>query len=120
MNYQDPSLSKSMQPPPSPSIPIDASLSLYSSYYPYQQQQQQHVPQHRGLMPNYSSPSSQGSEALGSPPTDPQMSLQPSNPNRKRPNSAVNGNSVDSRKKVRKDDDDDSRSPTVEKEEPKV
>jgi hypothetical protein len=109
----------SMQPPQSSSLPIDPSLSLYPPYYPYPQQQQ-HPPQHRTLMPNYSSPSSQGSEALGSPPTEPHLPFQSSNANGKRPASVVNGNNGDSRKKARKDDDDESHSPATEKEETKA
>ncbi|KAJ8517191.1 hypothetical protein ONZ45_g5575 [Pleurotus djamor] len=105
-----------MQPPPSPSIPIDPALALYPPYYSYQQQQQ-HLPHHLSLPPNYSSPSSNGSDTIGTPPAE-HMPF-PANGNGKRPASAAMSN--DSRKKSRKDDDSDvARSPTIEKEEPKA
>ncbi|KAF7440277.1 hypothetical protein PC9H_000621 [Pleurotus ostreatus] len=116
MSPQESSMSHSMQPPPSPSIPIDPALALYPPYYSYQQQAQ-HIPHHLSLPPNYSSPSSNGSDTIGTPPIE-HMSFS-SNGNGKRPASAAASN--DSRKKVRKDDDlDVARSPTIEKEEPKA
>lgn len=109
----------SMQPPSgSPSGgPLDPSLSIYpSSYYPYQQhatqQQQQRLPPHLTLPPTMSSPSSQGSETIGTPPD-----LSYSNSNGKRPSSSLAG---DSRKRVRKDEEDGSQSPTAEKEDGKA
>ncbi|KAF8205592.1 hypothetical protein K438DRAFT_1905269 [Mycena galopus ATCC 62051] len=106
-------MSHSMQPPPSPSIPIDPALSLYPPYYhSYPPQHQQHVPPPLSLPHSYSSPSSQGSDTIGTPPMYPSSNL-----NGKRPGSAVsNGTS----KKARKDDDDDPPSPTADKEEGKT
>ncbi|KAJ6531154.1 fungal-specific transcription factor domain-containing protein [Mycena capillaripes] len=103
-----------MQPPPSPSIPIDPALSLYPPYYhSYPPQHQQHVPPHLSLPHSYSSPSSQGSDTIGTPPMYPSSA----NSNGKRPGSAVsNGNS----KKARKDDDDEPQSPTADKDEGKA
>ncbi|KDQ61237.1 hypothetical protein JAAARDRAFT_173841 [Jaapia argillacea MUCL 33604] len=115
----------SMQPPESPSIPLDPSLALYPPpYYSYQQpqhqQQQQHMPpQHLQLAPagGLSSPSSQGSETAGTP-TD--QAFQASAANGKRSSSAANGSSTDSRKKARREEEDDSPSPAAEKEEQKA
>ncbi|KAK0463601.1 fungal-specific transcription factor domain-containing protein [Desarmillaria tabescens] len=107
-----PEQSLSMQPPPSPSIPIDPALALYPPYYTNYSQPPQHLPPHLSLPSNYSSPSSQGSDTIGTPPTE-HMFPTSSNANGKRP--APSGN--DSRKKARKDDDSDVRSPTAEKEE---
>ncbi|KAJ7772989.1 fungal-specific transcription factor domain-containing protein [Mycena maculata] len=104
----------SMQPPPSPSVPIDPALSLYPPYYhSYPPQHQQHVPPHLSLAHSYSSPSSQGSDTIGTPPMYPSSA----NINGKRPGSAVsNGTS----KKARKDDDDEPMSPMADKEEGKA
>ncbi|KAJ7080387.1 fungal-specific transcription factor domain-containing protein [Mycena belliarum] len=104
----------SMQPPPSPSIPIDPALSLYPPYYhSYPPQHQQHVPPHLSLPHNYSSPSSQGSDTIGTPP----MYHTSANVNGKRPASSVsNGTS----KKARKDDDDEPQSPMADKDEGKA
>src|SRR6266853_6148605 len=75
-------LSHSMQPPPSPPIPIDPALALYpSSYYPYHTQQH---PQQLSMGPGLSSPSSQASDAMSTPPTE-QLSFPGSN---KRPPSS--------------------------------
>lgn len=64
------------------------------------------------MPPNMSSPSSQGSETIGTPPD---MSY--SNSNGKRPSSfLVRG----SGKRVRQDDEDDSQSPMAEKEDIKA
>jgi hypothetical protein len=116
MNRQDQQMNHSMPPPQSPSIPIDPALSLYSPYYSYQQQSpQSHIPPHLSL-PNYSSPSSGGSETLGTPPTESAAFMSV----RKRPAPAVNGSGSDSRKKPRKDDEDESQSPVTEKEEVKA
>ncbi|GLB34598.1 putative fungal specific transcription factor [Lyophyllum shimeji] len=108
--------SQSMQPPSSPSIPIDPALALYPPYYQQYSQPPQHLPQHLSL-PNYSSPSSQGSDTLGTPPTEHMYPPSSSNLNGKRPASSISND--DSRKKPRKDDASDSQSPTAEKEEPK-
>ncbi|KAJ7137857.1 fungal-specific transcription factor domain-containing protein [Mycena epipterygia] len=111
LSHQEHSMSHSMQPPPSPSIPIDPALSLYPPYYhSYPPQHQQHVPPHLSLPHSYSSPSSQGSDTIGTPPMYPSSA----NVNGKRPGSAVsNGTS----KKARKDDDDEAQSPTADKDE---
>ncbi|KAJ7481111.1 fungal-specific transcription factor domain-containing protein [Mycena galericulata] len=104
----------SMQPPPSPPpLPIDPALSLYPPYYHSYPPQHQHVPPHLSLAHSYSSPSSQGSDTIGTPP----MYHSSANVNGKRPGSAVsNGTS----KKARKDDDDEPQSPTADKEEGKA
>ncbi|KAJ7461651.1 fungal-specific transcription factor domain-containing protein [Mycena latifolia] len=115
LSHQEHSMSHhSMQPPPSPSIPIDPALSLYPPYYhSYPPQHQQHVPPHLSLPHNYSSPSSQGSDTIGTPPMYPSSA----NVNGKRPGSAVsNGTS----KKARKDDDDEPQSPMADKDEGKA
>ncbi|SJL12170.1 uncharacterized protein ARMOST_15591 [Armillaria ostoyae] len=111
-SMSSPEQSLSMQPPSSPSIPIDPALALYPPYYTNYSQPPQHLPPHLSLPSNYSSPSSQGSDTIGTPPTE-HMFPTSSNGNGKRP--APSGN--DSRKKARKDDDSDVRSPTAEKEE---
>ncbi|KAJ7811377.1 hypothetical protein B0H14DRAFT_3090616 [Mycena olivaceomarginata] len=109
-------MSHSMQPPPSPSIPIDPALSLYPPYYHSYppQHQQQHIPPHLSLPHSYSSPSSQGSDTIGTPPMYPSSA----NSNGKRPGSAVSSGTS---KRARKDDDDDDpQSPTADKEEGKA
>ncbi|KAI0273517.1 fungal-specific transcription factor domain-containing protein [Gloeopeniophorella convolvens] len=108
-------LSHSMQPPPSPPIPIDPALALYSpSYYPYHSQQHPHVPQQLSLVPSLSSPSSQASDAISTPPTD-QMSYGGSG---KRPSSAgMVDNDSDSRKRRR---DDEGAPSSVDGSEPKA
>ncbi|KAJ6622873.1 fungal-specific transcription factor domain-containing protein [Mycena sp. CBHHK59/15] len=114
LSHQEHSMSHSMQPPPSPSIPIDPALSLYPPYYhSYPPQHQQHVPPHLSLPHSYSSPSSQGSDTIGTPPMYPSSS----NANGKRPGSAVSSGVS---KKARKDDDDDAQSPTADKDEGKA
>ncbi|KAJ3504579.1 hypothetical protein NLJ89_g7865 [Agrocybe chaxingu] len=112
--------SQSMQPPASPSIPIDPALALYPPYYNNYQQHPPHIPQHLSLPPNYSSPSSQGSDTIGTPPTE-HMYPSSSNMNGKRPASSLSNSTMnDSRKKPRKDDESDATSPAAEKEEPTV
>lgn len=117
---QDHSLPHLNQQPPSPSIPIDPSLSLYSPYYhSYQQpQQQQHLPSHLSIAPNYSSPSSQGSDTIGTPPIEHMYPTGSSNSNGKRPASAIStASGSEGVKKARKDDESsEARSPTAEKE----
>ena len=118
MSRQDTSASHSMPPPQSPSIPIDPSLALYPPYYSYQPPQQMHT-QHLALPPHYSSPSSQGSESIGTPPLD-HISF-PSENNIKRPASTIaNNNATGSRKKIRKDEEEGSQSPAAEREEGKA
>ncbi|KAJ4478491.1 fungal-specific transcription factor domain-containing protein [Lentinula aciculospora] len=118
---QDHSLPHLNQQPPSPSIPIDPSLALYPPYYhSYQQQPQQHLPSHLSIAPNYPSPSSQGSDTIGTPPTEhtyPGGSS--SNVNGKRPASAIStASGSEAVKKARKGDGSpEVRSPTAEKEE---
>ncbi|KAF9469416.1 fungal-specific transcription factor domain-containing protein [Collybia nuda] len=117
---QSMSHSQSMQPPPSPSIPIDPALALYPPYYNYHQPQH-HLPQHLSLPPNYSSPSSQGSDTLGTPPTEHMYpSSSSANINGKRPASSISNGTTDSRKKSRKDDESDAHSPSADKEETKA
>ncbi|KDR73689.1 hypothetical protein GALMADRAFT_251485 [Galerina marginata CBS 339.88] len=117
--HNDHSMSQSMQPPPSPSIPIDPALALYPPYYSsYQQHHPAHIPQHLSLPPNYSSPSSQGSDTIGTPPTEHMYPSSSSNVNGKRPSSSISMN--ESRKKARKDDESDVQSPAAEKEEVKA
>lgn len=109
-----------MHPPPSPGIPIDPALALYPPYYSSSSygQHSHHVPQHLSLPPNYSSPSSQGSDTIGTPPADHMLPSPASNVNGKRPASSISSISAnDSRKKPRKDDESDARSPTAEKDE---
>jgi hypothetical protein len=112
-------LPQSMQPPPSPPIPIDPALALYpSSYYPYhtQQQQQQHpqVSQQLSLVPGLSSPSSQASDAMSTPPTE-QVSFSASN---KRPSSSSALDNDNDNSKRRKEDD--GASPSMDGSEPKT
>jgi hypothetical protein len=110
-------LSHSMQPPPSSPIPIDPALALYSSsYYPYHSQPQQHsqVPQQLSLVTGLSSPSSQASDAMSTPPTE-QISFSGSG---KRPSSTSaldNDNDTSKRRK-----EDDGTTPSVDGSEPKA
>ncbi|KAF8891374.1 fungal-specific transcription factor domain-containing protein [Infundibulicybe gibba] len=122
MSHHDQSMSHSMQPPPSPSIPIDPALALYPPYYPSYQQTPHHLPHHLSLPPNYSSPSSQGSDTIGTPPTEHMFpSSSSSNINGKRPASSISNSTLgDMRKKSRKGDESDAQSPTAEKEEVKA
>ncbi|KAK7038187.1 fungal-specific transcription factor domain-containing protein [Favolaschia claudopus] len=115
LSPQDRLMSHSMQPPPSPTIPIDPALSLYPPYYPsYPPQHQPPVPSHLSLPHSYSSPSSQGSDTIGTPP----MYHSSANVNGKRPGSTVSNGAS---KRARKDeDDDDPQSPMAEKEEGKA
>ncbi|THU81507.1 hypothetical protein K435DRAFT_693452 [Dendrothele bispora CBS 962.96] len=99
--------------PPSPSIPIDPALAMYPPYY-QSYSQAPHMPPPLSIPPNYSSPSSQASDTIGTPPAD---HMYPSpNVNGKRPASVISNASSDARKRARKDDDQ-PRSPTAEKEE---
>ncbi|KAG6888535.1 hypothetical protein C0992_008278 [Termitomyces sp. T32_za158] len=88
-----------MQPPP----PVDPALALYPPYYYHQPQH----PQPLLALPSYSSPSSAGSDTLGTPPAE-HMYPAYANANAKRPASVVD---ADSRKKQRKDDDADQDDP---------
>ncbi|CAK5277496.1 unnamed protein product [Mycena citricolor] len=107
---------------PSPPIPIDPTLSLYPSYYlppygsqpPPQPPHHPHIPPHHLSLPqNYSSPSSQGSDTIGTPP----MYSSSANGNGKRPASSMSQSNI---KKARNyDDDDEPLSPSAEKDEGK-
>lgn len=107
-----------MQPQQHPdSIPIDPALSMYSSaYYSYQHQQPPPMlPQHL-MTASLSSPSSQGSETMGTPPME-QYSLHGTNGNGKRPSSSMTD---DSRKKSRKEEEGDGPSMSNDKDEVKA
>ncbi|KAF8621511.1 hypothetical protein AX15_007741 [Amanita polypyramis BW_CC] len=122
MSQQDPSAPHSMQPPSS--IPIDPALSLYPPYYSQANYQHptppHHLPQHLSLPPSYSSPSSQGSDTIGTPPTEQMYPPGPHVANGKRPSSSIsNSAGGDSRKKARKDDGE-AHSPSADKEEAKA
>ena len=107
-------LSHSMQPPSSPPIPIDPALALYpSSYYPYHTQQHPQVSQQLPLGPGLSSPSSQASDSMSTPPTE-QMPFPGSN---KRPPSSTLDNDNDSNKRRR---EDDGTTGSIDGSEPKV
>lgn len=109
-------MSNSLQSP-SPSVPIDPALALYPPYYNNNNNYssgQHHAPSHLSLPSNYSSPSSQTSETVATPPTE-HMYPASSSTTGKRPASASMTN--ESRKKPRKDDEASARSPTLEKEE---
>jgi len=95
--------------PPSPGVPIDPALAVYPPYYSNYHTSQQQI----SLPPNYSSPSSQGSEMEHNYQSPPDF-------NGKRPSSSLSNSTMnDSRKKFRKDDESDTRSPNAEKEEVK-
>jgi len=112
VHHQDQHISQSMQPPPSPSIPIDPALSLYSpSYYAYQAPHPQ-FPQQLSLGANLSSPSSQASDSISTPPTE-QLSFAGSS---KRSSSALLNDAEDHRKRSRKNDDGG----ILDKDEPKA
>ncbi|KAL0577102.1 hypothetical protein V5O48_004894 [Marasmius crinis-equi] len=110
LSPQESEYQMSSHDPRSPSdIPIDPALALYPPYY--SSSSYQHTPQqHLSLPPSYSSPSSGGSDTIGTPPTEPSGS----NKNGKRPASSAG---VDSRKKQRRDGPSDAaQSPAGEKE----
>jgi hypothetical protein len=101
-------------PPP---VPIDPALTLYPPYYQnFQAPPPAHLPHHLALAQNYSSPSSQGSDTLGTPPTEHNYPS-PNNANGKRPASVLSSSHGDSHKKLRKEEDEDAPSP---KDEPKA
>ena len=103
LHHPHPLSAHHMQQPQHPdSIPIDPALSMYPSpYYSFQQQQQASMlPQHLQLTASLDSPSSQGSDTVGTPPLD--QFMHGTNNNGKRPPSDLGS---DSRKKSRKDDD---------------
>ena len=106
-------LSHSMQPP-SPPIPIDPALGLYPpSYYPYHTQQQHpQVSQQLSMVPGLSSPSSQASDTMSTPPTE-QVSFSGTN---KRPSSSALDNDND----IKRRKEDDGASPSVDGSEPKA
>ncbi|KAF7311220.1 hypothetical protein MKEN_01023500 [Mycena kentingensis (nom. inval.)] len=92
-----------MPTPPSPSAPIDGGMYPPQYYTPYQAQ----------LADNYSSPSSQGSDSVETPP----MHHATANANGKRPGASISGGAS---KKARKDrDDDDAASPAADRDESK-
>ncbi|KAG7092912.1 hypothetical protein E1B28_009217 [Marasmius oreades] len=97
----------------SPHGPIDPSLALYPPYYSSSYQQQQSHQSPRLSLPNYSSPSSGGSDTIGTPPTEPSGSS--AKKNGKRPASS---GGAESRKKQKRDGPVESpQSPATEKEE---
>lgn len=98
--------------PPSRSPQIDPALSLYPGYYSYPQQPQQHMAAHHLLSTNLPSPSSQGSDTIGTPPTE-SMSYPHANANGKRLSPAVVASGDSNRKKVKIDDG--AASPSAEK-----
>ncbi|KAF7295623.1 hypothetical protein MIND_01102400 [Mycena indigotica] len=106
LSSPDLELSHPMPTPPSPSVPIDPALSLYPPYYTSYQQTHISAPH------SYSSPSSQDSDTVGTPP----MYSSTSNANGKRPGSSISNGAS---KKARKDDIDDAASPATEREEGK-
>ncbi|KAA1469252.1 hypothetical protein DENSPDRAFT_834825 [Dentipellis sp. KUC8613] len=110
-------LSQSMQPPQSPPIPLDPALALYPpSYYPYQATHHQ-MPQQLSLGTSLSSPSSQASDAVSTPPQEMISFAGPS----KRPASAnMNGDDSSSRKRAREDDEAGPSPSADSKEEPKA
>ncbi|KAI6132068.1 hypothetical protein EDD16DRAFT_1534431 [Pisolithus croceorrhizus] len=97
--------------PQSRSPQIDPALSLYPGYYSYQQQPQQHMVTHH-LPADLPSPSSQGSDTIGTPPTD-SMSYPHPGTNGKRLSSAIGAGGDSSRKKAKTDDN--AGSPSAEK-----
>ena len=98
------------------SIPIDPALSMYqNAYYPFQQQAPPPM-SHPLMTASLSSPSSQGSETMGTPPME-QYQLHGMNLNGKRPSSSMTD---DSRKKSRKEDEGEGPSMSNDKEEVKA
>ncbi|KAG1863638.1 fungal-specific transcription factor domain-containing protein [Suillus subalutaceus] len=97
------------------------STQLYRStppYYSYQQPQQ-HINHHLTVPQNLPSPSSQGSDTIGTPPND-NLSYSPGNSNGKRPSSSLVGAMGDSsRKKARSEDSLDGHSPAPDKDDSK-
>jgi len=74
---------------------------------------------HHLTVPNLSSPSSQGSDTIGTPPTD-NVSYSPGNANGKRPSSSLVGAMGEgNRKKARTDESVDGQSPTADRDDPK-
>ncbi|KAG6873782.1 hypothetical protein C0995_011007 [Termitomyces sp. Mi166 len=96
-----------MPPPPEPPVPIDPALTLYPPYFSHfqPQPQPQPIPQHLAL-PAYSSPSSAGSDTLGTPPTEHIYPSPPAFNPAKRPASVISNPPL---KKSRKDDDPDDK-----------
>ena len=107
-------LALQMQQPPSPSVPIDPALALYPpQYYGYPQHPQHMPPPHLTLPASLSSPSSHGSETVGTPPND-TISFS-SNANGKRPSSSASFSNDHNSKRARQDDDGEAQSPSTEK-----
>ncbi|KAF9261404.1 hypothetical protein L218DRAFT_905442 [Marasmius fiardii PR-910] len=113
ISMQEPSFLMSPQDSRSPGdIPIDPALALYPPYYTTSYQQPQQQSPHLSLPPNYSSPSSGGSDTIGTPPTEPSASS--AKKNGKRPASS---GGAEPRKKQKKDGAlDNAQSPATEKE----
>ncbi|KAG1830484.1 hypothetical protein DFJ58DRAFT_824711 [Suillus subalutaceus] len=117
MHHQDHAIPQSNMPP-ARSPQIDPALSLYPPYYSYQQPQQ-HINHHLTVPQNLPSPSSQGSDTIGTPPND-NLSYSPGNSNGKRPSSSLVGAMGDSsRKKARSEDSLDGHSPAPDKDDSK-
>lgn len=96
----------------SDSIPIDPALSMYPSpYYSFQHQPAPMIPQHMQLTASLSSPSSQGSDTVDTPPME-QYSLHGTNSNGKRAQLEI---PHDSRKKSRKDEEGEGASTSHDK-----
>ncbi|KAF7322274.1 hypothetical protein HMN09_00004800 [Mycena chlorophos] len=105
LSPRDAPLSPPMPTPPSPSIPVDPALSLYPPYYnTYPHQHMSSAPQ------GYSSPSSNDSDTVATPPMYPSTS----NANGKRPGPSMSSGAS---KKARKEmqDMDDAPSPATER-----
>lgn len=117
---REPQAQQGPSPSSSSSVPIDPSLSMYGSqFYPNTQYQPRPLqPPQLNVTANLSSPSSQASETIATPPTEHRPTPGPSsmNSNGKRPASPARTQSGDVRKKTRKDDDgDEAGSPEGEK-----
>ncbi|CAL1705481.1 unnamed protein product [Somion occarium] len=99
-------MSHQMQAPPSPSIPLDPSLALYSPQYYSYPHPQPHLPHQQLAIPvSLSSPSSQGSDSIGTPPVESASFHGGANVNGKRPASSLASERTnDSRKKPRTED----------------
>ncbi|KIO13589.1 hypothetical protein M404DRAFT_122870 [Pisolithus tinctorius Marx 270] len=89
---------------------------MYPGYYAYQQQPQQHMVAHHILPANLPSPSSQGSDTVGTPPTE-TMSYPHPNANGKRLSPAMSAPGDFNRKRVRIEDS--AASPSAERDETK-
>lgn len=117
---REPQAQQGPSPSSSSSVPIDPSLSMYSSQY-YTNTQYQHrplqPPQQLSVSANISSPSSQASETVATSPTEHRPTPGPPtmNSNGKRTASPTRTQPGDARKKSRKDDDGDEAGSGAEK-----